>query len=157
MAISKLRFNIAYSARVATDDHTETVLVNAVEDILQDPATPDFASNRMSAPEESFLRVDASVWIGTPGGPMGWDVGSTRQGLYPDQRWGTPKHVGYPAISSDSPLYLEEKKEEGPKRKQKRKSEVVEVGSPRKREKVLDADEDGEQVAPRGFGHDDKL
>ncbi|RYP31084.1 hypothetical protein DL767_005928 [Monosporascus sp. MG133] len=103
MATTKPRFNIAVclrgdvrdekdqphqflpsTVRVVTDDHTETVLVNAAKDTLQDPATPGFAFNRISSPEGSFLRVDASVWIGTPDAPMGWDVSSIRQGWHPD-------------------------------------------------------------------------
>ncbi|RYP77607.1 hypothetical protein DL771_000975 [Monosporascus sp. 5C6A] len=53
------------TAREATDDHTETVLIDAVEDILQDPATPDFAFNRMSAqgelPARQRLRLDRHI------------------------------------------------------------------------------------------------
>lgn len=90
--------------RVATDDHTETVLLNAVKDVLQDPGTPGFAFNRVASPRGSFLRLDASIWIGMPGAPLNWDAGRFREGWHPNERWGTLKHVGHPAVDPDSGL-----------------------------------------------------
>lgn len=57
--------------RVKTDDCTESILVNAVKDMLHDPKPPGFAFNRISSPEGSFVRVDATIWIGMPEAPMG--------------------------------------------------------------------------------------
>ncbi len=91
---------------VKTDDHTETTLVNAVREMLQDPDPPGFAFNRLTSPQCSYLRVDASIWIGMPGAPMGWDadLAGIRQGWHPNKRLGTLKYVGHPAIDPDNPL-----------------------------------------------------
>lgn len=56
--------------RVKTDDYTESILVNAVKDVLHDPKPEGFAFNRISSPEGSFVRVDATIWIGMPKAPM---------------------------------------------------------------------------------------
>ena len=90
---------------VKTDDHTETVLINAVKDMVQNRKSGGFSINQISSPHgDSFLRVDASIWIGTPNAPMGWEVPSIKQGWHKDQRLGTLKYVGHPAVRHDCPL-----------------------------------------------------
>ena len=90
---------------VSTDDHTETVLINAVKNMVQNSKSGGFSIDQISSPHgSSFLRVDASIWIGTPQAPMGWEVPSIKQGWHKHQRLGTLKYVGHPAIRHDFPL-----------------------------------------------------
>ena len=91
---------------VNTNDHTQTVLVNAVKDMLQNPdEPPTLLMNQISSLNgESFLRVDASIWIGVPGAPGNWEVPSVKEGWHQNGRRAILKHVGHPVANEVNPL-----------------------------------------------------
>ncbi|KAI1344496.1 hypothetical protein F5Y15DRAFT_411329 [Xylariaceae sp. FL0016] len=114
-----VKFNIALSLRgdfnqgkslhrfiagppVKTPDHTETTLVNAVKDVLLNPGSnTSFSFNpkddSSASPESEYLRVDASIWIGTDGAPGGWHIPGLKDGWNPESA-GSARHLGHPAV-----------------------------------------------------------
>ena len=151
---------------VETDDYTQTELVNAVKKILQDPnERPAFHMNQNSSLKgKSFLRVDASIWIGVPGAPMNWDAPEIPQGWQEGARLGLLRLVKHAAVDTINPLtppskrdFEEEVREGGQQQQQlKKKRQRRVMGSNRgneashqtKRQKISALDQDRARELP---------
>ncbi|KAK7740640.1 hypothetical protein SLS62_011052 [Diatrype stigma] len=79
------------------NSHVKNILANAVKEMVWDPKAQGYGIIPISSPQDSHVRVDATIWISTA--PMGWDIDpSLKDGWYPNQPLGTLQNVGHPAF-----------------------------------------------------------